>query len=206
MCAQNYLIIHLASPDGARHAPESRNKAAIEREKSVVSSYRSERGVIPVLALSALLVGGIGAAHAEGIAPAGPIDSDFTWTERQQTMPTAGGLQAYTAEDMLVVTATSPGSGLDKLAGRCLVLGEQSTDGSQFTEHGVCTLADIDGDHIFETVDLSNGIGRSKLTGGTGKFQGITGELELTSSYFGSPADGVSQGIGHKKGSYKIVK
>jgi hypothetical protein len=171
-----------------------------------VSIYRTWRAVIRVLVLSALLVGGIGVAHAEGIAPAGPIDSDFTWTERQQTMPTAGGLQAYTAEDMLVVTATSPGSGLDKLAGRCLQFGEQSTDGSQFTSRGTCTFTDIDGDHIFETVDLSNGTGRGKLAGGTGKFQGITGELEFTTSYFGSPADGVTQGVGHKKGSYKIVK
>ena len=42
-----------------------------------------------VLVLSALLVGGVSVAHAAGIAPEGPIDSDFTWTERQQTMPTA---------------------------------------------------------------------------------------------------------------------
>jgi hypothetical protein len=158
------------------------------------------------LVLSTLLLVASGAAHAAGIAPEGPIDSDFTWTERQQTMPTAGGLQAFTAEDMLVVTATSPGSLLDKLAARCLQFGEQSADGSQFTSRGTCTLTDIDGDHIFETVDLNNGTGRSKLTGGTGKFEGITGDIELTTTYFGSPADGVSQGAGHKKGSYRIVK
>jgi hypothetical protein len=159
-----------------------------------------------VLVLPVLLVGSVAVAHAEGIAPAGPIDSDFTWTERQQTMPTAGGREAYTAEDLLVVTATSPGSVLDKLAARCLTFGEQATDGSQFTMRGTCTLTDADGDHIFEAVDESNGAGHGKLTGGTGKFQGITGDLEFTTTYFGSPADGVSQGAGHKKGSYRIAK
>ncbi len=159
-----------------------------------------------VLVLSALLAGGVSVAHAAGIAPEGPINSDFTWTERQQTMPTAGGREAFTSEDMLVVTASSPGSGLDKLAGRCLQFGEQATDGSLFTQRGTCTFTDADGDHIFEAVDGTNGAGHAKLVGGTGKFQGITGDLEFTTEAFGSPAEGVWQGSGHKKGSYKVVK
>ena len=156
--------------------------------------------------LIATLVGMAGVANAQDIPAEGTIDSNFTWTERQQTMPTAGGMEAFTTEDLLVVTAASPGSVLDKLAGQCLQFGEQTTDGSQFTTRGTCTLTDIDGDHIFEGIAFENGSGRGKLTGGTGKFEGISGDLELTTSYFGSPAEGVTQGSGHKKGSYKIVK
>ena len=52
----------------------------------------------------------------------------------------------------------------------------------------------------------SAGGGTAKLVGGTGKFAGITGEYTFTEEFFGSPAEGVYQGIGHKKGTYKIVK
>lgn len=155
---------------------------------------------------SLLFLGMAGAVWAEGLPPEGPIDSVFTWTERQQTIPTAGGMEAFTGEELLVVTAASPGSVLDKLAARCLAMGQQSKDGAHFEQKGSCTFSDIDGDHIFDTFEITNGTGTGKLVGGTGKFAGITGEYALTSTYFGSPADGVAQGVGRKKGAYKITK
>ena len=145
-------------------------------------------------------------AYAAGIPAEGPIDTTFTWTAKPQTMPTVGGREAYIAEEWLVLTAANLDSILDKLAARCLAMGDQSTDGSSYMERGNCTLTDADGDHVFETYDVTDGKGTGKLIGGTGKFQGITGELEITTAYFGSPAEGTYQGVGHKKGSYKIVK
>lgn len=145
-------------------------------------------------------------AYAADFPAEGPIDTTFTWTVKPQTMPTVGGREAYIAEDWLVLTAASPGSILDKLAARCLALGDQTTDGSSYMERGTCTLTDADGDHVFETYEVTDGNGTGKLVAGTGKFKGITGELAITSTYFGSPAEGAYQGIGHKKGSYKIVK
>ena len=159
------------------------------------------------LVLPALLLVAAGAAQAAGIAPEGPIDSDFTWTARQQTMPTAGGMEAFTAEAFLVLTATSAGSVLDKLAARCLMAGTQNPKGSEHRSSGSCTFTDTDNDQIFETLEeTSAGGGTAKLVGGTGKFAGITGEYTFTEQFFGSPAEGVYQGIGHKKGTYKIVK
>ena len=160
-----------------------------------------------VLVLSVLLVGSVSIAHAAGIAPEGPIDSDFTWTARQQTMPTAGGMEAFTAEAFLVLTATSPGSVLNKLAARCLMAGKQDPKGSEYHSSGSCTFTDADGDQIFETFEETSGAGGTgKLVGGTGKFAGITGDHTITEEFFGSPTEGVYQGVGHKKGSYKIVK
>ena len=156
-----------------------------------------------LLATLLLSFGTAGLAQAEGIPPEGPIDSVFTWTARQQTMPTAGGMEAFTSEAFLVLTAASPGSILDKLAARCLMAGEQDPMGSAYRSTGSCTFSDADGDQIFETFDETDGAGIGKLVGGTGKFAGITGEHTITDEAFGSPAAGVWQGAGHKKGTYK---
>ena len=146
------------------------------------------------------------AAQAQNLPSEGPIDSDFTWTEKQQTMPTAGGRDAFSAESMLVITATNPASILDKLAGRCLTLGEQDPDGGNYSMVGTCTLSDADGDQIFEQIESTAGDGKAKLTGGTGKFEGITGEYRFTNVYYGSPSEDVSQGAGHKQGHYNFVR
>ena len=143
---------------------------------------------------------------AQELPPEGPIDSIFTWTERQQSMTTAGGMEAFTAEDFLVVSAASPGSVLDGLAGRCLSAGDQSPTGAAYQARGACTFTDESGDQIFETFETKNGAGTAKLIGGTGKYKGITADYTFTTSYFGSPAAGVWQGIGRKTGTYKIAK
>ena len=45
-----------------------------------------------------------------------------------------------------------------------------------------------------------------QLTGGTGKFQGLQADLLITAGPLKSNYEGITQMIGHKKGSYKIVK
>lgn len=146
-------------------------------------------------------------AYAADLPSEEPIDSMFTWTVRQQTMPTAGGMEAFTAEAFLVLTAASPGSILDKLAARCLMAGKQSPTGSEYSSTGTCTFTDAAGDQIFETFEETGAAGGSgELIGGTGKFAGISGEHTITEEMFGSPTEGVWQGIGQKKGTYKFVK
>ena len=153
-----------------------------------------------------LSFGTVGLAQVEGFPPEGPIDSVFTWTTRQQTIPTANGMEASTAEAFLVLTAASPGSVLDKLAARCLMAGEQNPKGTEYHSKGSCVFSDADGDQIYETFEEAGNGGTGRLVGGTGKFAGITGEHTITEEVFGSPAAGMWQGAGHKKGSYKIVR
>ena len=107
-----------------------------------------------VLVLSALLVGSVSVAHAASDRAGRADQFRFHLDRAAADHATAGGREAFTSEDMLVVTASSPGSVLDKLAGRCLQFGEQATDGSLFTQRGTCTFTDVDGDHIFEAVDV----------------------------------------------------
>ena len=45
-----------------------------------------------------------------------------------------------------------------------------------------------------------------KLTGGTGKFDGLQADLAITVRQLKSNYEGVDQMIGQKKGTYKIVK
>jgi hypothetical protein len=45
-----------------------------------------------------------------------------------------------------------------------------------------------------------------KLTGGTGKFDGLQADLVITVGPLKSNYDGIGQAVGQKKGSYKIVK
>jgi hypothetical protein len=70
---------------------------------------------------------------------------------------------------------------LDKMAARCLALNVQSGDKKYID--GACVLADADGDKIFSTFDTRDvdksqpdmSCGTHIITGGTGKYQGITG-------------------------------
>lgn len=158
------------------------------------------------IAFGAMALASVGNAPAAEIPPEGPIESTFTWTSRQEAMPTAGGMEAVTGEAWLVLTAAGAGSILDRLGARCLYAGEQKPDGSEYGIRGRCRFVDADGDQIFETFEETHAGGTGRLDGGTGKFSGITGEHTITSEYFGSPAEGVYQGIGRKKGSYKLAK
>ena len=70
---------------------------------------------------------------------------------------------------------------LDKMAARCLALNVQS--GEKKYIDGACVLADADGDKIFSTFDTRDvdksqpdmSCGTHIITGGTGKYAGITG-------------------------------
>jgi hypothetical protein len=69
----------------------------------------------------------------------------------------------------------------DKMSARCTALSVDS--GSKKYIDGACVLADADGDKIFSTFDTrdvdksqpSMGCGSHVITGGTGKYAGITG-------------------------------
>jgi hypothetical protein len=71
---------------------------------------------------------------------------------------------------------------LDKMSARCLALNVQS--GEKKYIDGACVLADADGDKIFSTFDTRDvdksqpdmACGTHVITGGTGKYAGITGK------------------------------
>ncbi|MBP7000585.1 hypothetical protein [Amaricoccus sp.] len=130
----------------------------------------------------------------------GDIKADFSWSSVDlSSIPAPEGGSVVVTEAHLVVTNGS--EPFDKLAGRCLLLGLMQ--GEDWTSTGACTLADADGDLLFEDVTEEGGAGRGKLTGGTGKFAGITGEHAITTTWFSSIRSGENQGMGTKTGRWK---
>jgi hypothetical protein len=131
----------------------------------------------------------------------GVIDAAFSWSGVDLTsIPAPGGGVIVVTEVHLVLTANQPGL-VDRLAGRCLLQGREL--GGTWKSTGSCALADADGDMLFEDVVDENDKGRSVLTGGTGKFAGITGAHEYTTTWFSSIRAGVNQGTGVKKGHWR---
>jgi hypothetical protein len=81
-------------------------------------------------------------------------------------------------------------------------------DGTKSVEtHGYCTYTDNDNDLIFEKCDFLPGRPNTcELTGGTGKFQGLQASIVITTTPVKSTYEGAFQSVGHKNGTYKIVK
>jgi hypothetical protein len=95
------------------------------------------------------------------------------------------------------------------MGGRCQFSRLIDTSAKSVEQHGYCTYVDNDGDQIFEQCDFLPGAPNNcKLSGGTGKFEGLEAALVIT--YGAAPAksnyDNILQVIGHKKGTYKIAK
>lgn len=153
--------------------------------------------------LAVLAVAAILAQPAFAADPAeGEVDATFTWTAIDlATQPAPYGGAASLIEAHLVVTSNAGGP-IDGLAGTCLLRGQSR--GQDWQASGTCALKDADGDFLFEAVEEVGDKGHSVLTGGTGKFAGITGEHDYTTTWFSSVRDGESQGIGVKKGHWKL--
>ena len=122
-------------------------------------------------------------------------------------MPIGDGKE-FTLIDWAMTASNDAGNPiLNKMGGRCVFTRTIETATKKFEGHGFCTYVDNDGDQIFEKCD--NALGASTkctLTGGTGKFNGLQADLDITAAPLKSNYDGISQLMGQKKGTYKIVK
>jgi hypothetical protein len=101
---------------------------------------------------------------------------------------------------------------LNNMGGRCQLNRLNDTAAKSVETHGYCTYTDNDGDLIFEKCDFVPAAGQGAatnncvLTGGTGKFQGLQASIVITNTVLKSTYDGTYQSVGHKNGTYKIVK
>jgi hypothetical protein len=148
-------------------------------------------------------------AQAQSIPPEGPVAVTFTATPipAPKPMPVGGGKEFVVLDDAMTATNDAGNPILNNMGGRCQF--SRLTDPAAKTAetHGFCTYVDADGDQIFEQCDFLPGAPNNcKLTGGTGKFEGLEATLVITASAIKSNFDGISQIIGHKKGTYKLVK
>jgi|SRR5215472_1082419 hypothetical protein len=89
------------------------------------------------------------------------------------------GTQSLSSYEVDGVARNDAGGPMFNLFGvRCVGV-EEGPGPGKFTGHGTCTYTDTDGDNIFTPYSASIGRrGTFAVTGGTGKFAGITGNGE----------------------------
>jgi hypothetical protein len=147
--------------------------------------------------------------RAQGIPPEGPVSVTFTATQTSpiKPMPIGGGKEFVVINQAMVVSNDTGSPILHDMGGRCLF--SRLTDASAKTAElrGFCNYVDKDGDQIFEQCEFLPGAPNNcKVTGGTGKFENLQASLVITVSPLKTNYDGITQAVGHKKGTYKIVK
>ena len=110
-----------------------------------------------------------------------------------------------------MTAVNTSGSGfLNNLAGRCIGMATLDNNSKTIESHGHCVYADTSGDQIFEKYDYpvqAQGLdlrGTAQWLGGTGKFAGISGDVELTNTRMTSMTDAVVQVAGTKTGRYSF--
>jgi hypothetical protein len=149
------------------------------------------------------------AGAAQNVPPEGAISVSFTSTAVSipKPMPIGGGKEFTVLNQAMTAINDAGNPVMNNMGGRCQYSRLVDTVAKTFELHGFCAYADADGDQIFEQFDFLPGTpGRGKYVGGTGKFEGLQGDLEISVASVKGTFDGITQGIGRKKGSYRIVK
>jgi hypothetical protein len=150
-----------------------------------------------------------GPVQAQGMPPEGPVSVTFTATQilPPKPMPIGGGKEFVVVNQAMAASNDAGNPVLHNMAGRCQFARLTDPSAKSVEMHGFCTYADKDGDQIFEQCDFLPGAPNNcKLTGGTGKFESLQAALVITADPLKSNFDGIVQVIGHKTGTYKIVK
>jgi hypothetical protein len=151
--------------------------------KTVVRKAAAKVTPVKTIVLSTMLVSiGLGAALADPMEKKGttPYVTHFIFRPVQSLE--VPGLGTATLLEALGTTSNMKGEKmLDKMSARCTALSVDS--GPKKYIDGACVLADADGDKIFSTFDTRDvdksqptmNCGTHVITGGTGKYAGITG-------------------------------
>jgi hypothetical protein len=177
---------------------------------ALVGAGRNRRMTLPPFSLpltAGLLVAATGALAQEAAPAPQEIESAFTWSaiDLTPTLPMGEGRDVYLIESFLVVSSTD--GPLAGMAARCLVMGENDLATFGYTESGTCVYQDASGDQLwerFEGATEGNGapsVGTATLIGGTGRFEGASGETSYENTFSASTRAGVYQGTGTKRGS-----
>jgi hypothetical protein len=150
-----------------------------------------------------------GDVQAQSMPPEGPVSVTFTATQipPPKPMPIGGGKEFALMNQAMTASNDAANPVLHNMAGRCQFSRITDPAAKSMELHGYCTYADKDGDQIFEQCDFVPGAPNNcKIFGGTGKFENLQAALVITVDPLKSNFDGISQVIGHKKGTYKIAK
>jgi hypothetical protein len=174
-----------------------------QRERTMAISH----ALFALSSIAAVLTGT--SVQAQSIPPEGPVSVTFVATPipAPKPMPIGGGKEYALLNQAMAASNDAGNPVLNNMGGRCQLT--RLTDPSAKTAevHGFCTYVDNEGDQIFEQCDFLPGAPNNcKVTGGTGKFEGLQAALVITISPLKGNFDGISQVVGHKKGTYRLVR
>lgn len=155
---------------------------------------------------------GASPAYAEDMPRSGEYKVIYTGVNMAPIKPMPlGGNRALAMSNVTMTAVNVSGSGfLNNLAGRCIGMATMDNDAKTVESHGHCVYTDAAGDQIFEKYDYpvqAQGAGlkgTAEWTGGTGKFAGISGDVQLTNARLTPMTDGIAQVSGTKTGWYSF--
>jgi hypothetical protein len=148
-------------------------------------------------------------AQAQSLPPEGELHVTFTSTQVPPASPMQiGDGRQYVQSNNIMLASNDQGKPiLNNMGGRCQLNRLIDPAAKTVETHGYCSYADADNDQIFEKCDFLPGKPNTcELTGGTGKFQGLHASIVITFTPVKSTYQGTLQIVGHKNGTYKIVK
>ncbi|MBP1805309.1 hypothetical protein [Rubellimicrobium aerolatum] len=159
---------------------------------------------IPIL-LAALLAAS--AAPAQEAAP-GAQEFEISYsntTFELSRMDMGNGQWAFLAESFLPLHAATEGP-LAGLGGHCLYTGVAREGIGAVQASGTCIFQDAGGDQLWLGWDglydgTSDFAGQGSWTGGTGRFEGDSGETSFALTWVASPREGVNQLTGIRRGT-----
>ena len=151
-----------------------------------------------------------GALAQEAAPTPQEIETTFTWTSMDlSTVPMGESQMASVYESFMVIPATE--GPLAGLAGRCLFGGVTDLATMGYEDTGTCVYQDANGDQLWERVEgasAGNGApyeGTATWIGGTGRFEGASGEVTVGTTFLAMPQAGVYQGTGTKSGTLVLT-
>jgi hypothetical protein len=117
--------------------------------------------------------------------------------------------QALSANDkssvleILGITRNTEGKPyFDNMSVRCIAYGH--TVGGKFGGQGDCVETDLDGDKVFTTFDYTSAV--HNITGGTGKYEGISGSVPFTRKSLQHPGPDDSAALVDHKATWHFAK
>ena len=166
--------------------------------------------------LAAAVVLSLGCAtpvFAQELPSEGKFSITYTAVNPAPSKAVSVGDRDVTVSSSIMTGVNDAGSGLlHNMAGRCNFMTETNKVAKTIQTRGFCNYADRAGDQVFEEfatdgpVALGSSITfKGTWLGGTGKFEGLSGEFEIHPTPV-LISETLVQGSGKKTGTYHVTK
>jgi hypothetical protein len=172
-----------------------------------------KRSVILAVCAGAVPLACITAPLAQELPAEAKFSITYTAVNPAPSKVVSVGDRDVAVSSSIMTAVNDGGSGLlHNMAGRCNLMTQTNKVAKTIEMHGYCNYADKAGDQVFEEF-TTNGpaklgspiVFKGKWLGGTGKFDGLSGEFEIRPASI-LVSETLTQGAGKKIGTYHITK